>query len=291
MKTLTILTIFFISFNCFSQCPNSDIVLSSQNDIDNFSTNYPNCTQLNNSLKIEGTNATNLSPLSSITSVNNSVFIKDNVGLTSLTGLSNLATIGSNFFLENNASLTDISALNGLTSIGLSFYLKDNGGLTSLTGLSSLATIGSNFFLENNASLTDITGLNALVTVSNNFYIQNNSNLTNCNIDYICNGSNSNITISNNNTGCNDITEACSALSIIDEEINTVKIYPNPTKGFINLISNNLLNVELYDMLGKKVLTTNNIKIDLSSFKTGIYLLKVKSRDNGSIETYRLIKE
>ena len=243
MKTLTILTIFFISFNCFSQCPNSDIVLSSQNDIDNFSTNYPNCTQLNNSLKIEGTNATNLSPLSSITSVNNSVFIKDNVGLTSLTGLSNLATIGSNFFLENNASLTDI------------------------------------------------TGLNALVTVSNNFYIQNNSNLTNCNIDYICNGSNSNITISNNNTGCNDITEACSALSIIDEEINTVKIYPNPTKGFINLISNNLLNVELYDMLGKKVLTTNNIKIDLSSFKTGIYLLKVKSRDNGSIETYRLIKE
>ena len=176
MKTLTVLTIFFISFNCFSQCPNSNIVLSSQNDIDNFSTNYPNCTELNINLTIDGTNATDLSPLSNISSINGSI------------------------------------------------YIRNNSNLTSLTGLSNLATIGSNFYLEDNASLTDITGLNALVTVSNNFYIQNNSNLTNCNIEYICNGSNSNITISNNNTGCNDITEACIALSIIDEEINTVKI-------------------------------------------------------------------
>ena len=70
-----------------------------------------------------------------------------------------------------------------------------------------------------------------------------------------------------------------------------MKIYPNPTNRFINLISDNLLNVELYDLLGKKLLTTHNKKIDLSSFKTGIYLLKVKSTDNGRIETYRLIKE
>ena len=291
MKTLTVLTIFFISFNCFSQCPNSNIVLSSQNDIDNFSTNYPNCTELNINLTIDGTNATDLSPLSNISSINSSIYIRNNSNLTSLTGLSNLATIGSNFYLEDNATLTDISALTGLTSIGTTFYLRRNDAITSLTGLSNLATIGSNFYLEDNASLTDITGLNALVTVSNNFYIQNNSNLTNCNIEYICNGSNSNITISNNNTGCNDITEACIALSIIDEEINTVKIYPNPTKGFINLISNNLLNVELYDMLGKKLLTTNNKKIDLSSFKTGIYLLKVKATEKGATETYMLIKE
>ena len=291
MKTLSILSLFFISFNCFSQCPNSDIVLSSQNDIDNFSTNYPNCTQLNNNLRIEGTNATDLTPLSSISSVNVTVYITNNSNLTSLTGLSNLATIGSSFYLEDNTNLTDISALTGLTSIVNTFYLRRNDALTSLTGLSNLATIGGSFYLEDITNLTDITGLNALVTVSNNFYIQNNSNLTNCNIDYICNGSNSNITISNNKTGCNDTTEACSSLSLIDEKINTVKMYPNPTKGFINLISSNSLNVELYDMLGKKVLTTNNKKIDLSSFNTGIYLLKVKSTDNGTIETYRLIKE
>ena len=69
----------------------------------------------------------------------------------------------------------------------------------------------------------------------------------------------------------------------IDDTINThikktLKIYPNPVKNEINLISEELITkIKLYDYQGKLVLEKNNdVKfIKVSSLNSGIYFIEV----------------
>lgn len=72
------------------------------------------------------------------------------------------------------------------------------------------------------------------------------------------------------------------------------KIYPNPIKGnTLNAEVKSTTNYQIYDILGKKILsgtvTTNNKKINVSSLKKGIYILKLET-SNGSV-TKKLIRE
>ena len=68
-------------------------------------------------------------------------------------------------------------------------------------------------------------------------------------------------------------------LGVLENELteNTVSVYPNPASEVIHISSTTeLTKIELYDVLGKRVLTTNKpqeIKID--HLKSGIYLLKI----------------
>ncbi|SDS24162.1 Por secretion system C-terminal sorting domain-containing protein [Formosa sp. Hel1_31_208] len=75
-----------------------------------------------------------------------------------------------------------------------------------------------------------------------------------------------------------------------------VKIYPNPTvNNWIIESSNNqnITSVEVYDILGKEVLSlkpnTTDVTLDASSMKSGIYIAKL-STVNGS-KTVKLIKQ
>ena len=58
-----------------------------------------------------------------------------------------------------------------------------------------------------------------------------------------------------------------------------IKIYPNPTKGLFNIESQLELNYSIYDYSGKEIITgkkDGNIQLlDLSNFKSGIYLIKL----------------
>lgn len=65
---------------------------------------------------------------------------------------------------------------------------------------------------------------------------------------------------------------------------NNISIYPNPTTGIIDINFNyqkfNLVKIDVYDIYGKKVLTTeNNWRLDLSELSNGIYTLAI-SLDN-----------
>lgn len=74
------------------------------------------------------------------------------------------------------------------------------------------------------------------------------------------------------------------------------KIYPNPTKGFVNieLHQKNKISFTLTDVLGKRVLQgqfadiTN--KIDLSNQTSGIYYLTLINPSNNQKETSKIIK-
>lgn len=95
--------------------------------------------------------------------------------------------------------------------------------------------------------------------------------------------------------GLDDLSWTCySTLNVDNFETNNLKIYPNPIKGnTLNAEVKSTTNYQIYDILGKKILsgtvTTSNKKINVSSLKKGIYIIKIEN-NNGSL-TKKLIKE
>ena len=77
-----------------------------------------------------------------------------------------------------------------------------------------------------------------------------------------------------------------SGLNNKDFEIADIKVYPNPASSHVTVSSSYVLDkIELYDMLGKLILTTNKPKsnvIDLRAITNGMYLLKIYSGERSS---------
>jgi len=63
--------------------------------------------------------------------------------------------------------------------------------------------------------------------------------------------------------------------------INKITIYPNPATDFININSTIEINkVELYDLLGKQVISTNQTSgINVSHLPIGVYILKLYAKN------------
>lgn len=74
---------------------------------------------------------------------------------------------------------------------------------------------------------------------------------------------------------------------------NSLVIYPNPTNGILNLNVNETLNVEIFDLLGKSILTKkieNGLQsINISNYPSGIYILKT-TNNSGLSNTFKIIK-
>src|SRR5690606_37323692 len=180
LKKLGVSILFlFFTLGLKAQCPTGDVILNSQTEVDAFATNYPNCTEISGSLQISGSDITDLSPLSNLTSVGGYLQINDNSNLTNLDGLSNLTSVGGNLYISANSSLTNLYGLNNLTSVGVNLYIVSNSNLTSLDGLSNLTSVGGHLTINNNSSLTNLDGLNNLTSVGGHLTINSNSSLTN----------------------------------------------------------------------------------------------------------------
>jgi hypothetical protein len=68
----------------------------------------------------------------------------------------------------------------------------------------------------------------------------------------------------------------------INEKISLVNIYPNPTNENITISINSFIGniqTEIYDLIGNKLLNTNETTISLQDYARGIYLLKVAYGD------------
>ena len=87
------------------------------------------------------------------------------------------------------------------------------------------------------------------------------------------------------------VNDNSAPLGIAENKIDGFKIFPNPTNGsFITITTanNTPKNVQVYDMLGKKVIDQEVVtKLNIATLQTGIYIVKV-SENNLSV-TKRLI--
>jgi hypothetical protein len=86
-------------------------------------------------------------------------------------------------------------------------------------------------------------------------------------------------------------------LSNDDFQIGAVTLYPNPTKGSLNISNNSALAIEavtIYNILGQRVQSTSvnnltNITIDVSDLETGNYIVEMQHNAGKTVK--KLIKQ
>jgi len=158
-------------------CLPNGITFTTQEQIDNFQTNYPGCTEIEGDVTINGEDISNLEGLDVITAIGGDLWIYGNNTLSSLTGLDNLNSIGDTIRIEGNVALNSLSGLENLTSVEggviigyaypgmIGFITRGNQSLMNMTGLDNLASIGGSLEIYTNDSLTTLNGLDNLVSI------------------------------------------------------------------------------------------------------------------------------
>jgi len=154
------------------------------------------------------------------------------------------------------------------------------------------------------AALFSYTLIGGILTLTNNSLNASNyywdfgngitSNATDTSITFTSPGSYSITLVATNNCGVSDtLMQVVQVLGLVDLTSQAITVYPNPTTGviFIQLLDKGLMGekMSLFDIAGRKVMekiiTQENESIDLSSFKSGIYLLNILG------ESTRIIKD
>lgn len=73
--------------------------------------------------------------------------------------------------------------------------------------------------------------------------------------------------------------------------INVLSMYPNPTKGEVNIKTDKKIkSTTVLDLSGKVIATGSSEKVNLSGFTKGTYLITVEFAD-GSTKTEKIIKD
>jgi len=202
--------------------------------VDAFATNYPGCTELQNSLIINGADITDLTPLSNISDTVINFTISNNPLLNSLNGLQGLDFDGY-LYITNNDALIDLSGLNTDITYFENLIISENDLLQSFNGLGNF--LAQELTITNNLTLNDLTALNNYSGYPPALVITGNPSLSTCNnttfcasiteVNECCGGSHPNFLIENNASGCNNIPEiafSCGLTPINDECVDATPL-------------------------------------------------------------------
>ena len=72
------------------------------------------------------------------------------------------------------------------------------------------------------------------------------------------------------------------------EEMNKIVIYPNPASKMVTIDANNFTKVEVYNFVGQLIEINSSKTVNVSSYSSGIYFLKIFDTDN-NIFTKRIV--
>lgn len=159
-----------LSPNTTLSCTVDTIILTSQSQIDNFTTNYPSCTTPKY-LFIDGSTAspaiTNLNGLSSLSQIINKLKIS-HTSIVSAAALNNITFIGDTLQVEHNPLLTTLG-LSNLDSLG-ALILTDLPACTDINGLSDNFTAIGSINIDS-VALVNVEGLNKILHITHgSFY-------------------------------------------------------------------------------------------------------------------------
>lgn len=163
-KFLLLLFITFVSKCVAAQtCPSVDF--DSQQRLDNFKTQNPNCKTISGRVVIYGPDITNLDGLSNITAIEGDLALI-NTSVTTLKGLSSLVSISGRLSILVNPLLSNSDGLENLAIITDGIDVNGNPTLTDFSGLQSLSHVGSYLRVTYNESLTSIEAFNKITFVT-----------------------------------------------------------------------------------------------------------------------------
>ena len=104
---------------------------------------------------------------------------------------------------------------------------------------------------------------------------------------------------SGNSTSSQSEVTVVDPLSIFDNDIKNIFLFPNPVKDILNIhnvYSNS--NISLYNILGKKYeidminnFESNSISVNISSLEPGLYFLSLEDINTGQLKILRLVKQ
>lgn len=101
-------------------------------------------------------------------------------------------------------------------------------------------------------------------------------------------------TADNQGISTNVYVGTSTTLSVSTFQSIDAKIYPNPSNGIFNISISDNANLEVYDIVGKKIknqkVNSGDSSLDLSNYNAGIYLLKVTNEQNQT-KTMKLVKQ
>src|SRR5690606_36608223 len=176
-KTILLLAV-LISYNMAAQYPPGDVTITSQEDVDNFIINYPNCTIIDGNLTLCFTSAIrNLQGLSNINSITGTLRVSFVPGLESFQGLENLTTV-TNIFIWNNDALTSLSGLEGVDQPITELTIDGNPVLANIDGLGNVEAISDKLVIRGNTALSTLAPLSGQLSELGELTIDNNSGLT-----------------------------------------------------------------------------------------------------------------
>ncbi len=257
-------------------CLPEGITFNSQEQIDNFQTNYPGCTVIEGDVNIKGEDITNLNGLIILNSIEGNLHIGgfwslSNNSLTNLQGLNNLTTIGGSLEINYNIALVTTAGLDNLLSVGSDLSILSNNNLANLIGLNELSLVGGDISIRYNGVLSSLEGLDNINSASiSNLAIYENNQLSECAIENICNyliDPNGTVIIYNNSYGCQSPQEIAGNCGITlpclpygnyyfysQEDVNNFQInYPNcnDLEGDVTIHG-----YYIYDLMGLNYITS-----------------------------------
>ncbi len=176
MKYLWVIAFLFIIEFCVAQTWVGNITLTSQEQVNNFSDTYNNCTNIDGYLIIQGSDITNLQGLSNLNSISGALGVIQCPSLISLAGLSGLNGIGG-LTMFGSYNISDISQLQNVTT-DLQGLNISNTKLISLNGLQNISNITGDISINSNPYLASIASISH-VTVTGSINMNSNPLLNN----------------------------------------------------------------------------------------------------------------
>ncbi|HPK09914.1 MAG TPA: T9SS type A sorting domain-containing protein [Saprospiraceae bacterium] len=284
-----------IYFSLSAQCPQGTIYFESQEDIQDFINDYPNCEALDE-LNVSGT-VSDLTPLSNLKSVDY-LYFESCTWLQSLEGMQNIDSISGNLGFYGHVGFSDLCGFDNLKYIGQDLRFEGTSHLKSTVGLNSLNYVEDDITMTENQDLLDINGLENIVDIGANsggshvVEISNNPKLSDCcGIQALLNNNTvAEFIISNNNEGCENemvIIQSpcdfdymmCGSSATKDDLNSELSIYPNPATHFfrINGHINSTYLIEIFDLTGRRInFEESNGNYYISSIVNGTYLVKIR---------------
>ena len=71
---------------------------------------------------------------------------------------------------------------------------------------------------------------------------------------------------------------------------SSIFVYPNPTANRIYIQADSIKKAELFDLMGRKVLETNQNQLDLGNLNNGSFILQVITENNNT-QSFKIIKK
>ena len=82
----------------------------------------------------------------------------------------------------------------------------------------------------------------------------------------------------------------CPTASVDDQNQLDVTFYPNPTTSIVTILGGKQYSIEVYDLLGNKVLETEGNNINMGHLSTATYIVKATDKSNNEELTYKVVK-